>query len=103
MLIFTLRDMYIEGVPCIELLYTVFTCVHKTIGEMLRLNVVDNVGAGLMLESIANDTIMVSTVIFRNKVFKVIMALGLRKAYKRYKIFISYGIYCYGHKTCSCH
>ena len=68
--------MDIERVPCMELLDTVFTGINKTVWEMLRLNVVDYIGAGLVLESITNGTKMVSIFILGNIVFKIIMALG---------------------------
>lgn len=68
--------MNVQRVPGIELLSAIFTVVHETVGEMLGLNMVYNIGARLVLECVANGTKMASILIFGNKVFKIIMALG---------------------------
>ena len=70
--------MNIERIPGIELFVTIFASVHKTVGEMPGLNVVDNIRARLMLKRIANNTF-----IFGYKVFKLLVTLGCQKAYKK--------------------
>ena len=75
--------MNIERIPGIELFVTIFASVHKTVGEMPGLNVIDNIRARLMLKRIANSTVMTSTFIFGYKVFKLLVTLGCQKAYKK--------------------